>query len=404
MTRLARTALLFAPAALVLSACATVDAGGPSEVWRFVSVPDFLNVDVGDVSGLGTHDGGPNSTSTSWEESIEWMLDRIAEERPDFVLVAGDLVMGHWERDVDERGLFGEPSDFMEEEARVHRAADLYYGVWRERFARRGLVVHAAIGDHELGDNPWPPGSLRGRLVGTYKRAFGRHLTEGRDYARPENRPWSDTVYAVQHRNVLVVSVDVFQSTPDHGIRTAVDGEQLLWLDETLTRAAQDTTIDHVVVQGHTPVLGPVRQRSSSGLMLAGGAETTFWRALEKHGVELYLAGEVHAMTAKRRGGVEQIAHGGLMGYNPTTNYMVVTVRPDRLELELREVELVNSGPKLWQTGSNRPASEVRIAPASRKRGPRTVGRLVIVERQGKSVVTERTGVFLPWVAAPPSH
>jgi hypothetical protein len=94
--------------------------------------------------------------------------------------------------------------------------------------------------------------------------------------------------------------------------------------------------------------------------------------------VVLYLAGEVHAITCTERDGVQQIAHGGLVGYNTRTNYLVVDVDPDRLELEIKEIDMVPSGKHLWQPGSNRPLEKVTISPAMKERGFVPVGRLTI--------------------------
>ena len=86
---------------------------------------------------------------------------------------------------------------------------------------------------------------------------------------------------------------------------------------------------------GHTPCLGPVRKWSSSGMLLEEGRKSPFWKAMAKHKVALYLCGEVHAVTCTERDGVQQIAHGGLLGYNTRSNYLVVDVYPDRLDLTI---------------------------------------------------------------------
>src|SRR5690606_10965803 len=67
------------------STCSTTCKG----LWKFVCMPDFLNYDIGDVSTLT---GIVNSTNMYHEDAIKLVLDSIAQENPDFVLVAGDLV------------------------------------------------------------------------------------------------------------------------------------------------------------------------------------------------------------------------------------------------------------------------------------------------------------------------
>lgn len=364
-------------------------------IWRFVSVPDFLNADIGDVSSLTST---VNSTNADHEAAIAYVLDAIAAEDPDFVLVAGDMVNGHWIQDASGVQVFGPVSTDAERRSALNTAADLYYPQWLSRFEMRSLVTHTAVGDHEIGDNNWPAGSPRARAVQTAKAAFARHFTRLSDGTpRYENRPvgtqWEDTAYAFQHNNALFVTVDVFrQDDPEDAVSPEVSGEQLAWLDEVLTDASADPSIAHVFVQGHVPVLGPVRTQNTSNMSLPGRESSDFWRALVVHGVDAYLCGEVHHMTALNSSGVEQIAHGGIMGYAPNTNYLVATVYPDRIELELKWIDMIYEGSgRLWQAGSNRPHEHYRL---NTEIGFRTAGTMVIDKSSGSPVFRDRTGFF----------
>ena len=322
-------------------------AEGPSAApWVFVSMPDFLNVDT-------------DYPQPGWEPALDVVLRGVKSEQPDFLLVAGDLVMGHWFTEGD-----------------VKKYAARYYRAWIERLGHYELPFYVAIGDHELGDNPWP--DWKTAMVPAYKQEFRRHLR------MPENGPehMLGTAFWWRHKGVLFVAVDVFEKAQGKqgGITAQVTGEQLEWLDRVLQ---ENGTADHVVVMGHTPVLGPVRAWSSSRLMLRGSRESDFWQTLKRHGVDLYLCGEVHAMTGIERDGILQIAHGGLIGYNTRTNYLVVKVTRERLELELKEIDMVPSGEKLWQPGNNRPLMKVTISDEVRERGFVPVGR-VTLEKDGK--------------------
>lgn len=62
---------------------------------------------------------------------------------------------GHWGLDDEGTGILGPVGTVEEKRDAITTAADLYYPQWLERFETRGLTVHAALGDHELGDNPW---------------------------------------------------------------------------------------------------------------------------------------------------------------------------------------------------------------------------------------------------------
>ncbi len=348
--------------AFLLTACspitaATADNTEVGGTWTFVSMPDFLNVDT-------------TYPQPGWEDALGYVLKAVKAENPDFVLVAGDLLMGRWWN-----------------EEKIEKFAAIYYPDWIKRMNAHGLKFYTAIGDHEVGDNPWPPD--RAKLVPSFKKAF-------RDYMKmPLNGPdhMKGTAFYFTHKNTLFVTVDVFEKGKGSQgeIVAQVTGEQLAWLDKTLTG---HPSVDHVVVMGHTPVLGPVRKRSSSGLMLEKGRHSPFWRSMAKNNVDLYLCGEVHAITCTMKDGVQQVAHGGLFGYNPKVNYMVVRVSPGKMELELKELDIVCEGERLWQEGRNRPHEFVTISEQIRKRGYISVGKMTIDKSGGNRESRDKTGYF----------
>ena len=201
------------------------------------------------------------------------------------------------------------------------------------------------------------------------------------------------TAFWFVHKDVLFVAVDVFEKGEGKqgGIVAQVTGKQLAWLEKTLQL---HRGIRHVIVMGHTPVLGPVRKRSSSGLMLEAGRQSPLWQTIKKYRVDLYLCGEVHAITCIERDGIQQIAHGGLFGYNPQVNYLVATVSPQRIDLELKEIDIICKGEKLWQEGRNRPRETVIISEKMRKRGYVTVGKMTVDKTTGSRVFRDKTGYF----------
>ncbi|MBN2316498.1 MAG: ThuA domain-containing protein, partial [Sedimentisphaerales bacterium] len=345
--------------AILWVAKAEVPAGGVSSVkpWRFVSIPDFVNVDL-------------TYPQPGWEETLDYVLKAIKAENPEFVLVAGDLVMGRWP-----------------DKDRIKKYASMYYPAWIKRMEDHGLKFYTAIGDHDIGDNPWH--GDKADLVPTFKKQFQKYLK------MPFNGPlrMKGTAFWFIHENALCVSVDVFEQGegPQGGIVPKVTGEQLEWFEQVLT---ENSGVEHVIVMGHTPILGPVAKESSSGLMLEGGQQSPFWQALKKHGVDLYLCGEVHAITCTQADDVLQIAHGGLFGYNPKVNYLVATVFADRIELTLKELEIVNEGERLWQEGNNRPREKVSIADDVKEKGFITVGTATLTTESRKKVLTQTTGHF----------
>lgn len=354
------------------------------ESWSFISLPDFMNADIGTLTGYpGYPDGWKDSTTAGFEATLSYYLDAIALESPDMVLVAGDLVEGEWHHDTTGRNIFGTYNTHANRQAALHNAADLYYTQWMDRFTSRGLTPYPAVGDHELGDNNWNTGSSRARLVGDFKDAFARHFTQdslGNTLyggtingvpARPVGTPYEDTAYAVKNRNVLMVTVDAFRQDDPNvkldnrtgSVLGTVDGGQLTWLDNLLAAANSDPTIDHIVVQAHTPVLTPVRVRGSSELYLRDydnttsaanadkGADTDFWQTLAAHNVDFFLAGEVHHNTLSISNGVTQIVTDGIPFSEG--HYLKATVTGDKIEFELKHVDIGPGTETFWQTVGN---------------------------------------------------
>lgn len=354
-----RTAIL---ALLLVSLAVGVDAAEP---WRFVSMPDFLNVDT-------------DYPQEGWEDALGVILGAVKAEQGDFLVVPGDLVMGHWHGEKGREGISG-----------IEHFAARYYPAWKARMEAHGLKCYAALGDHEIGDNPWRyPQALEN--VAAYKVAFREHM--GMPLNGPEQM--KGTAFSWRHKNVLFISVDVFEEgeSSQGKIRTGVTGVQLEWMERVI---GEHKDVDHIVVMGHAPCLGPVRKWSSSGLMITGGRESAFWQSMAKRGVVLYLSGEVHAITCTERDGVQQVAHGGLVGYNTRTNYLVVDVHPDHLELKIKEIDMVPSGEHLWQPGSNRPLEKVTISPAVKERGFVPVGKLTIDTGSQPRQFKDPQGYFL---------
>jgi len=370
-------------------------AAKEAKTWKFVSIPDFLNVDV-------------KYPEPKWDDALDYVLDAIKAENPDFVLVAGDEVMGRWWKGKDQ----------------IEKLGKLYYTAWTDRMKAHGLKYYVAVGDHEMGDNPWRP-TIDGRRprcaalddVPLYKRAFARYMQ------MPQNGPEGEKglTYSFMHKGTLFVVVDAFeQQFMGEGRGTpTVTGENLAWVEQTLrttglrarrkdagqrrarrpvvrfeTTLEKNAGADHVVVMAHPPILGPVRAQSSSRLMLKGGADSPLWQVMKRHGADLYLCGEVHAITCTERDGIEQIAHGGLFGYNDIVNYLVATVGPDRVQLELKAIRTDRSGGKLPQSAGNQPREFVKISKQNKKAGFRTVGTMTLDKSGGKKVFRDKKGIF----------
>ena len=331
-----------------------------SESWTFCSIPDFLNFDI-------------EYPQKGWEDALGFILDSMKKENPAFVMVAGDLVMGHWGPTKED----------------VNKWADLYYPQWIKRWADHNLKVYTALGDHEIGDNPWHGNNAK--LVPHYKEAFRRHLK------MPLNGPdhMKGTAFHWTHKNALFVSVDIFETgkSKQGEIAAGVTGAQLKWFEGVLKNHRDQ--VDHIIVMGHTPVLRPVRTFSSSGMLTVQGPESAFWKTMVKYDVDLYLCGEVHAVTCKQQDGIIQVAHGGLLGRTDKPNYMLVTVKKDRLEVTLKEIDLINGKGRLWQQKKRKgPWDTITITDKRKKEGFTSIGHVSIIKEDGKKSFESISGFF----------
>ncbi|MFT7035587.1 MAG: hypothetical protein ACJA2S_004111 [Cyclobacteriaceae bacterium] len=328
--------------------------------WTFTSIPDFLNFDI-------------EYPQQGWEDALGFIVESMKKEDPAFAMVAGDLVMGHWGTT----------------RAEVNQWADKYYPQWIKRFNDHQLKVYTALGDHEIGDNPWR--GEKAASVPFYKEAFLRHLK------MPLNGPehMQGTAFYWLHKNALLISVDVFEegNGKEGEIAAGVTGKQLQWLEKVL--ASHRNKVDHIVVMGHTPILRPVRKFSSSGMLLEKGQESELWKTMVEYKVDLYIAGEVHAVTCTQKDGIQQVAHGGLIGRTTKPNYMVVTVSKDKLKLEIKEIDMVNGTGMLWQQDKSKgPFDTITITEERKKKGFTSIGSVNIVKKNNKKVFKNKAGFF----------
>lgn len=374
----------------------------------FVSTADLFNGDVGDLSTLPTWDGGANSVNASWEAAIDKAMAAIARHRPDAVLVAGDMVEGRWNLDTTGRGLFGRvaqdtsPASLAACRRAITTAGGVYYGHYRQMFARRGLTLYPALGDHELlDDRPapslnerWSPSGrlLKGEqaglpdnryhLVPHCKDTWADHFTTGLDGAprfamRPRGSAVERTAYAVDIGPKLrIVTVDVFTRT-SQGVRLGVFGPQLRWLRRTIRSAKREGRV--VIVQGHVPILRRYRSLASGGLRLPEGHRSPLHRVMVEEGADLYLCGEVHDTTVRqRRRGPVQITHGSIFRY--AFNYLHGKVHADGTTvLDYYELPVLARSRErgLWSS------DETRHQPTLLRYGdPVRRGRLVVQRRQ----------------------
>ena len=203
----------------------------------------------------------------------------------ELVMLPGDSNVGHWDR---KNFIKGFKPGFTPAEA-IRQAGELCYTGMVGAFNEAGYsTLLMAVGDHELGDNPWRLGSAKSKHQAEFREALakgfnidpdtGQFIYDkpiGEAASRPLGTKYETTSYVYQYKNVLFVAVDVFhQDGPDKqigrqgSVTGAVVGKHLAWLDQVLSEAHKDASIKHIFVQSHLPGLQPVRRVNSSGMLM----------------------------------------------------------------------------------------------------------------------------------------
>lgn len=336
----------------------TVDA-------TWAAAPDVTNQDVGDVSGMAGYDPNyGNSWNQTMEDSVNWVYRTIASHDPGALLVTGDLVEGRWGNPSNTSGLFGAPDDPT---TMARNQAAFYHAENARRFAAAGLFdrVYPALGDHDIGDNPWGDGTpythWKREHIYLWRQAFSQaylHTLDGapKYFSHPVGTEWDQTAYATMiNPQTLVVTLDVFNRKATT-VGVEVVGGQLRWLRDVLAEARR-TGVRWIIVQGHAPIL-PAASFHSSGLHINGGTSSPLWKALVRYHVNLYLAGEMHATSRVSRDGVTQLVTGAPLGTGLTT-FATVAEYHDRMTFTLHGwgVPKTADGP-LWGGGCAVPVLE----------------------------------------------
>ncbi|MCH7225123.1 LamG-like jellyroll fold domain-containing protein [Haloferula sp. A504] len=350
------------------------------EAWTFVSMPDFTNADIADMSGALTGvpaasgwDGGQNGSTAEIEDSFLGLFQSMTSESPDLFLVAGDLVEGEWFKDAAGRQIIGPVNSDANRELAFIEGSYYFYGHYQNAwFGANDLRVIACVGDHELGDNDWGINGANTKLIPTMRSEFSRWFTRfpagqwstytpgGRpdrtspDFAdtpapliypdRPVGSPHEQTAFALRHKDTLIISLDVWQHVgpgtflyPYGGtVKAELEATQLAWVQNLLAEAEADPTIRHIITQCHTPILQPVLTTASSGMTYIDGESSPLFQAMADYGVDLHFSGEVHDIAASlAHEGVQQIVHGSPPG-SRVLNYLLVRVFPDQLDCTIK--------------------------------------------------------------------
>ncbi|MCH8216454.1 MAG: hypothetical protein IH892_06745 [Planctomycetes bacterium] len=311
------------------------------EPWRFINLADWHGAEKYVYSNRLA--GRPDSNV----DSLRMLKENYGGE---LVMMPGDACRGHW----DTKQHIKSFNPALTPAEAILQSGERCYAGMVNAFNEAGYSkLLMAVGDHEVGDNPWPPGTAVSKHQAEFRKAFANGFNVNPDggqfkydkpigeaASRPLGTKYEETSYAYQHKNVLFVTVDVFhQEDPDKqigrqgSVTGTVVGKHLAWLDHVLSEARKDDSIKHVFVQSHLPVLQPVRRVNSSGMLMDGEMESDFWKTLRKHNVDIYFAGEVHSNTVTKdpKSDLVQVVTRGRW----LNNFATVDITDDKIDLTL---------------------------------------------------------------------
>jgi hypothetical protein len=140
-----------------------------------------------------------------------------------------------------------------------------------------------------------------------YNGAFKYSQPIGNANSYPLGTKYAETSFAYVYKNTLIVTVDVLyqqNSYTDIGslgtVTGQVNGDHLQWLDNVLGEGSALADVKHIIVQGHFPVIYPVRKTKSSGIYMDDNVDSEFWNVLRRHPVDVFFAGEAHLNTVSK--------------------------------------------------------------------------------------------------------
>lgn len=307
---------------------------------------------------------GVNTTEyiETWNSSLNVLKSIKSDYGGDLILMSGDSASYGKMSNMEIFNNLG-PTPETEINDAIYHAGFNCYRTQKELFLQSGWnTILAALGDHEIGGNQgfrMSGNNSKYITIPSYRRAFGDGFnkdddneflfphTIGEVNSRPIGTTYEDTSFAYIHKNTLFVTIDAFLDKGKNyldkengfggegAIACEVSGNHLIWFESVLAEVKKDSNIKHIIVQAHLPILLPVRKVRSSGQFMDGAENSEFWKIMEKYGVDIYLAGEVHSNTASQlnRSGsnVVQIVSRG----NFFSNFLKVSITDDMIDVIL---------------------------------------------------------------------
>lgn len=279
--------------------------------------------------------GMPKGANWAWRTFMRDVVAQVTASDPDLVVHSGDMVEGRWYKYVDRHRMFGSRATEWQRRRMVRRAGDTIYP-WLARWWEDHDVLWG-MGDHEIGDmgatGVIPPTSFKYRAHDDWTGVWSKHFGKARRARRVGN--------------VGVLMLDPFVQWRS-GVHALINRRDRRWIADRVA-AWRDAGVDWVLVASEVPAIGPNRERRSSGVLLRNGGRV--WDLLQSLGVDVLLAGEFHADTARSAGGATplQVVHGGR--HMRSSWLQIDAYGADRLELTLWQSRGAAAGRgEIWAT------------------------------------------------------
>ncbi|GGZ87469.1 LamG-like jellyroll fold domain-containing protein [Algibacter mikhailovii] len=313
--------------------------------WRFINIPDYHKSE-----GLSAE--SDEIRQERIKEQQEGFVDMFNQHGGELITIPGDIVSGHWYRKKFLKKFKSNPkfANYSTSQV-VSEACKRSFGGLKQIIHDAGYKnLLVAVGDHEIGDNPWSKNSEVVKHIPTFRKEFASVFTKdnygnsrftkniGSALPRPIGTIYEHTSNAYQYKNILFITLDMFRfDSKDkilggQGVVTGdISGKHFDWLESVLKESQNLESINHIVVQSHLPIIYPVRKYASSGMLVDDSESEKILNLFRKYHVDLYLAGEVHMNTVTKDPKSDLIQFVGRG--NDLSNLTTVDVEKDLLSL-----------------------------------------------------------------------
>jgi hypothetical protein len=261
----------------------------------------------------------------------------------------------------------------LSNEQLIRQCGPIDYTYFKSLCVPFGFTPIFCLGDHELNDDSWAMDSAICNLITPFKLNFKETVmfdslnherytgTIGNVPQRPLGTPYEGSSFAFIHENIMFVTVDEFRydgpgiqlgpiTTSHQCVIGDVNAQHLEWLNNVLAAGRAQQGVDFIIVQGHLPIIRPVRGINTSLMLMDDKEKAALWKVMSDNKVDIYLAGEIHLPTCSRpkNSSVIQLVSGHASGH------LIGTVTGNQLKLEMFKANKSEGVLELQRNGQTR--------------------------------------------------